>query len=75
MPIYEYICKECNQKHEALQKISDESLTVCPKCGGELEKIVSLGSFALKGSGWYKSDYADKPACKTCSTQGCCSND
>ncbi len=71
MPIYEYLCKECNKKHEVIQKISDEPLTVCPDCGGELKKEVSLGSFTLKGTGWYKTDYANKPACNGCSSSGC----
>lgn len=32
-------------------------MEVCPTCGGEVEKLVSLGSFQLKGSGWYVTDY------------------
>jgi predicted nucleic acid-binding Zn ribbon protein len=43
-----------------MQRFSDPPLTVCPQCGGELHKQVSLSSFQLKGSGWYKTDYARK---------------
>ncbi len=58
MPIYEYECQECGQVHEIMQKMSDEPLTVCPKCSGKLQKLISNCTFHLKGSGWYATDYA-----------------
>lgn len=60
MPIYEYICESCGQRHEAIQKYSDPLLTKCPKCGGKLKKLISNTSFVLKGTGWYVTDYARK---------------
>ncbi|MBM4141264.1 MAG: zinc ribbon domain-containing protein [Nitrospira sp.] len=34
MPIYEYICKNCNHRFSVLQKaVSTEKDTMCPKCG------------------------------------------
>ncbi len=60
MPIYEYKCKECETHFEKLQKSSDETLKVCPNCGGELEKQWSLSGFQFKGEGWYVTDYAAK---------------
>ena len=60
MPIYEYECNSCDQITEALQKFSDQPLTVCPNCGGKLNKIMSLNAFQLKGSGWYVTDYKGK---------------
>ena len=57
MPIYEYQCAACGQITERWQKFSEEPLTVCPHCGGELHKLVSCCSFHLKGSGWYVTDY------------------
>lgn len=58
MPIYEYECTECNELHEALQKVSDDLLTVCPACGkSALRKKVSAAAFRLKGSGWYETDF------------------
>ena len=60
MPIYEYECNECHQISEALQKFSDPPLSVCPHCNGGLQKVMSLNSFHLKGSGWYVTDYAGK---------------
>lgn len=58
MPIYEYECQSCKEVHEKVQKFADEPLTVCPKCGGKLKKLISNTSFVLKGTGWYKTDYA-----------------
>ncbi len=58
MPIYEYACDACGQHHEIMQKISDQPLTQCPSCGGTMRKMISNTSFVLKGSGWYKTDYA-----------------
>ena len=43
---------------DALQKVSDDPLRVCPKCNeGALVKKVSAAGFRLKGSGWYETDF------------------
>lgn len=62
MPIYEYVCAKCEAKTEAVQKFSDPPLSECPKCQGELKRIISRTSFQLKGAGWYSSDYKGKPS-------------
>jgi putative FmdB family regulatory protein len=62
MPLYEYECHSCHEVTETLQKFSDAPLTVCPRCGGQLSKLMSVNSFQLKGGGWYATDYAKKPA-------------
>ena len=75
MPIYEYHCAACGQRHDALQKVSDAPLTDCPHCGAAaLSKALTAAGFQLKGSGWYVTDFkggqkhakpdqaADKPA-------------
>jgi putative FmdB family regulatory protein len=60
MPIYEYACAACGKRHEVLQKISEEPLTICPDCGAaELRKLVSKAGFRLKGTGWYETDFKD----------------
>lgn len=57
MPIYEYKCSACGHELEEIQKFSDDPLVDCPKCGKpKLEKQISLGSFHLKGHGWYKKN-------------------
>jgi|TARA_B110000967_G_scaffold198467_2_gene231511 putative FmdB family regulatory protein len=58
MPIYEYRCQACNHEHEALQKMSDDSLVDCPACAKpELKKLLSAAGFRLSGSGWYETDF------------------
>ncbi|GAB4165016.1 MAG: zinc ribbon domain-containing protein [Rhodocyclaceae bacterium] len=58
MPIYEYRCTACGFKKEYLQRLSDAPLTDCPECGGAtFDKLLSAGSFQLKGSGWYATDF------------------
>ena len=57
MPLYEYNCQRCSKTFEKLQKFSDEPLKVHDECGGELEKLISMSAFQLKGTGWYVTDY------------------
>jgi len=58
MPIYEYECKACGHRLEAIQKISDEPLKDCPECQKpELKKLISAAGFRLKGGGWYETDF------------------
>ena len=58
MPIYEYQCKDCGHRLEALQKISDDPLKHCPACNSDgLQKLISAASFRLKGGGWYETDF------------------
>jgi putative FmdB family regulatory protein len=58
MPIYEYLCQDCGESLEKLQKMSDEPLTLCPNCGEEsLKKKISAAGFRLSGKGWYETDF------------------
>lgn len=62
MPIYEYQCEACEHKMEAIQKVSDVPLKECPACGKHsLKKLVSAAAFHLKGTGWYETDFKNKP--------------
>jgi putative FmdB family regulatory protein len=56
MPTYEYACKACGHGLEAVQKFTDDPLTECPDCGGELRKVFRAPAIAFKGSGFYKTD-------------------
>lgn len=60
MPIYEYRCKKCGKQFEAFQGITEPDLKTCKFCKGKVQKMMSLSSFSLKGSGWYATDYAGK---------------
>ena len=65
MPIYAYKCSSCGHSKDALQKMSDAPLTVCPACAAAtFAKQLTAPQFQLKGSGWYVTDFRDgkKPA-------------
>lgn len=75
MPLYEYQCKSCNNTFELRQKFSDPPASVCPGCGGEVEKLISQSGFALKGQGWYGDGYGSSKtdaAPTPCKTGGSC---
>lgn len=58
MPIYAYKCSQCGHADDVLQKMSADPLTVCPACGASsYTKQVTAAGFALKGSGWYVTDF------------------
>ena len=65
MPTYEYVCADCKNEWEEVQKISEPALEVCPKCGKSTAKRqISGGNFILKGGGWYADLYSSTPKAK-----------
>ena len=56
MPTYVYACTACSERLEAVQRISDDPLTVCPACDGALRKVIQPVGVVFKGSGFYKTD-------------------
>lgn len=66
MPIYAYKCASCGFAQDEMLKVSDAPMTVCPSCGeARYTKQVTAPGFALKGTGWYATDFkggAGKPA-------------
>jgi putative FmdB family regulatory protein len=58
MPRYEYKCEGCGEHFELSQKFADEPLTVHDKCGGRVERLISVPALQFKGSGFYVNDYA-----------------
>ena len=57
MPIYEYRCDECGDSFDVLQRMSDDPLVTCKKCGGTLRKVLHPVAIHFKGSGFYTTDY------------------
>ena len=58
MPTYEYKCGKCGYEFEKFQSIKDNPLKICPKCKGEVKRLISAGAgFIFKGSGFYTTDY------------------
>jgi putative FmdB family regulatory protein len=63
MPIYEYACDDCKQNFEVFVGVHDAPVHECKHCAGKnIRKLISNCSFQLKGTGWYKTDYAAKDA-------------
>lgn len=56
MPTYQYVCTECGGQLEAVQKFTDDPLTVHEACGGRLRKVFSPVGIVFKGSGFYRTD-------------------
>ena len=57
MPIYEYRCDACGASFEVMQRMSDDPLETCTKCGGTLRKVLHPVAIHFKGSGFYTTDY------------------
>src|SRR5438552_18529253 len=57
MPTYEYVCRACSNRFETWQKMTDESLTTCPECGGVIRRVLFPAGVVFKGSGFYKTDH------------------
>ena len=57
MPIYEYLCEDCGSSFEVMQKMADDPLVQCEKCGGPLRKVLHPVAIHFKGSGFYTTDY------------------
>jgi len=62
LPTYQYLCNACDHPFEAFQSFSEEPLTECPECKGEVRKVYSSVGVVFKGSGFYKTDSVAKPA-------------
>ena len=76
MPIYEYKCDVCGHEFEEMLHFSEREVPLntpcsnrifdrnqepqCFDCDGKVHLKMSLGSFHLKGSGWYKDGYGKK---------------
>ena len=60
MPLYAYRCTKCGHLFEKIQHFSDTPESVCPKCGGVLERPLTAPALNFKGAGWYVNDYAGK---------------
>ena len=56
MPTYAYACKDCGHAFDVQQSFTDDSLTVCPECDGNLRKKFNSVGVVFKGSGFYRTD-------------------
>ncbi len=67
MPIYEFICRSCGCRFEALVGLGKENSVRCDSCrSADIRK--RLSSFGIGGGGRLK---AASTGCSTCSSHSC----
>jgi putative FmdB family regulatory protein len=57
MPLYEYECRACHKRTEKIQKFSDPEITICPHCGGDLERTITAPAFQFAGGGFRRQQH------------------
>ncbi|HEX2025689.1 MAG TPA: FmdB family zinc ribbon protein [Actinomycetota bacterium] len=68
MPTYEYRCTSCENRFEVFQRIDEDPLRVCERCGGPLRKVFHPAGIVFRGSGFYATD--SRKAAATASKDG-----
>ncbi|HEY4151904.1 MAG TPA: FmdB family zinc ribbon protein [Pseudolysinimonas sp.] len=61
MPTYSYRCTDCGEAFDIQQAFTDDTLTVCPNCGGSLRKLFNTVGVTFNGSGFYRTDSRANP--------------
>ena len=59
MPFYEYRCEK-GHTFEVMQKMTDDPVTECEKCGRPVQRVFHPVAVHFKGSGFYNTDYGKK---------------
>ncbi|MEI7831615.1 MAG: FmdB family zinc ribbon protein [bacterium] len=62
MPTYEYECVKCHHRFDTRHGIDEKPELSCPECECAVKKVFSANGIIFKGSGWYVTDSASKPA-------------
>ena len=56
MPIYQYICTDCDTEFELKQDFKDDSTVKCPRCNKDARRVFVPAPIIFKGSGFYTTD-------------------
>lgn len=63
MPLYDFKCEQCGKVVEKIVPSSVEQIP-CDGCSNDskyfMKRLVSAGSFILKGNGWYVTDFKNR---------------
>jgi putative FmdB family regulatory protein len=73
MPIYDYLCKDCNSTYDVFHKVREiEEDIVCPSCNSRKHtRLLSAPNVAVGGSATSSNaDFSSAPSCDT--PGGCC---
>ena len=69
MPTYDYSCDHCGHSFERVQRITENPVKKCPKCGKlKARRMIAGGGFILKGGGW-ESDLYSGPSNRSASAK------
>ncbi|PIU23317.1 MAG: zinc ribbon domain-containing protein [Chloroflexi bacterium CG08_land_8_20_14_0_20_45_12] len=72
MPIYEYICPNCNSKFELLRSLSQANESAsCPLCQNNAKRVFSCFSAFSEGHEGVSTAIAGSSSCNTCSAASC----
>ena len=56
MPLYQYRCNNCGHQFSERQRFSDDPLSDCPVCDGDVQRVINNVGIVFKGSGFYVTD-------------------
>ena len=73
MPIYEYVCSECNSKFEQLRPLSQSNKEVnCPKCHKPARrKMSTFACFTTTAGGVPTRVAGSGGSCSSCNSGNC----
>ena len=73
MPIYEYVCVDCNQKFEMRRSFNQaDDPATCPECGGQHVRRLLSTFVAFSSDGGTRTAVAGAgSACSTCAATSC----
>ena len=75
MPTYSYQCTECGNRFDIVQAFTDDALTTCERCSGQLRKRFNSVGVVFKGSGFYRTDSRESGKTSASSTNGSSKSD
>ncbi len=56
MPLYGYRCPSCGTEFEVVQRMTDDAVANCPKCGAAGRRQFFPTGIVFKGSGFYATN-------------------
>jgi putative FmdB family regulatory protein len=59
VPIYEYKCEK-GHVFEVTQRMTDDPVSSCTKCGAPVQRVFHPVAVHFKGSGFYNTDYGTR---------------
>ena len=69
MPVYEYVCDDCEHSFQQQRTVTERQTARCPKCKGTGRKVIGAVGIIFRGSGWHCTDYPKPDDKKTSSSE------